>query len=67
MSTENSTPEAAQQANCVNLDQIAMKAYTIWQEQGCPSGRDFDHWIEAEAHYRKCLEEEARQENQAEA
>jgi Protein of unknown function (DUF2934) len=23
-------------------------AYRLWEEQGCPSGHDMDHWLEAE-------------------
>ena len=23
-------------------------AYQLWEQQGCPSGRDMDHWLEAE-------------------
>jgi hypothetical protein len=27
---------------------IARRAYEIWERQGRPHGRDFDHWLEAE-------------------
>jgi DUF2934 family protein len=29
-------------------EQIAQRAYQIWQDQGCCHGRDCDHWFEAE-------------------
>jgi len=27
---------------------IARRAYEIWERQGRPHGKDFDHWLEAE-------------------
>lgn len=27
---------------------IRDRAYAIWLEQGCPDGRDGDHWLQAE-------------------
>ncbi len=29
-------------------DEIRSIAYQIWQEEGCPDGRDVDHWLMAE-------------------
>lgn len=29
--------------------QIAERAYALWEEEGCPHGRDVDHWLKAEA------------------
>ena len=29
-------------------EQVAFRAYQIWQEQGQPEGRDIDHWVRAE-------------------
>lgn len=46
---------------CADLQAIAARAYAIWQERGCPEGRDLDHWIEAEAHFRRCAEEQQSQ------
>jgi hypothetical protein len=28
---------------------IAKRAYLIWEAAGCPSGRDREHWLQAEA------------------
>ncbi len=29
-------------------DEIRFIAYTLWEEEGYPSGRDCDHWYRAE-------------------
>lgn len=29
-------------------DEIAARAYQIWQHQGCPEGREDQHWQQAE-------------------
>jgi hypothetical protein len=29
-------------------DQIAVRAYQIWVANGCPQGRDTEHWLQAE-------------------
>jgi Protein of unknown function (DUF2934) len=34
---------------------IRKRAYLIWKREGCPSGRAFDHWVQA------CIEERERQ------
>jgi Protein of unknown function (DUF2934) len=26
---------------------IRARAYRIWEEEGCPEGRDVEHWIQA--------------------
>jgi hypothetical protein len=28
---------------------IQERAYQIWQEEGCPEGREQEHWLRAEA------------------
>ncbi|WP_420858551.1 DUF2934 domain-containing protein [Marivivens marinus] len=33
----------------IPTDQIAEAAYHIWMAEGCPAGRDQDHWLAAEA------------------
>jgi len=33
-------------------DEIAARAFTVWQRKGCPDGRDMDNWREAEAELR---------------
>lgn len=26
---------------------IRERAYAIWEQEGCPAGREFDHWVRA--------------------
>ncbi|WP_456739331.1 DUF2934 domain-containing protein [Bradyrhizobium sp. USDA 4471] len=28
--------------------QIRARAYELWEQSGCPSGRDWDFWLQAE-------------------
>ena len=32
-----------------NCEEIASRAYLLWEQQGCPAGRDLDHWLQVEA------------------
>lgn len=32
----------------VQAEEIAARAYKIWQQQGCPEGREQQHWSQAE-------------------
>jgi hypothetical protein len=32
-------------------DWIEKRAYQLWQEDGCPHGKDFDHWQQASAEF----------------
>lgn len=50
-------------AACADLEAIAARAYAIWQEQGQPDGHDFDHWIEAEAHFQRCRDDDNHKQN----
>jgi len=51
---EKSSPSTSQQAeNQISsdwppADAIAARAYKIWQQQGCPEGREEQHWWQAE-------------------
>ncbi len=29
-------------------DEVKLIAYRIWEEEGCPDGRDCEHWFRAE-------------------
>jgi hypothetical protein len=29
-------------------EEIRQLAYRIWQEEGCPDGRDVEHWLRAQ-------------------
>jgi hypothetical protein len=33
-------------------EQIAALAHAIWIDRGCPTGRDLEHWLEAERQLR---------------
>lgn len=48
-----------QRSDATNVDhnRIAARAYEIWLEQGCPEGRDKDHWYQAELELRKAIVE----------
>ncbi len=34
-------------------DEVKLIAYRIWEETGCPDGRDCEHWFQAEAVWEK--------------
>lgn len=44
MQPQPPTPDAALAAN-----DIALRAYLLWENEGRPEGRAFDHWLQAEA------------------
>jgi hypothetical protein len=31
-------------------EEVAAFAYKLWEAEGRPEGRDFDHWLQAKAH-----------------
>jgi hypothetical protein len=30
-------------------EEVRLIAYRMWEEEGCPNGRDCEHWLKAEA------------------
>lgn len=36
----------------ISTEQIADRAWQIWQREGCPEGRDLEHWLQAEKELR---------------
>jgi hypothetical protein len=36
--------------------QIRERAYAIWQQEGCPHGREWDHWVRAAGELSGCGE-----------
>lgn len=38
--------------NIPTHDQIAERAYYIWQSKGCPWGQSLDNWLEAERQFK---------------
>jgi len=52
MALEELTPAALPEtsiANAPNEDVIAVAAYYLWQQRGCPIGSDQEDWFLAEA------------------
>lgn len=35
------------QKEVVTEDDIRVRAYALWQRQGCPPGRELEHWLMA--------------------
>ena len=35
--------------SAISRDAIEKRAYEIWEQAGCPLGRNLDHWLRAEA------------------
>jgi uncharacterized protein YjbJ (UPF0337 family) len=42
------TDESFHTAGADRADRIRRRAYAIWQEEGSPDGREYDHWHRAE-------------------
>ncbi len=40
----------------LNHDEVARRAYDIWQAAGCPQGCDKEHWQQAEAELRAAFQ-----------
>lgn len=41
--------------------EIQRRAYEIWEAEGCPHGRDSDHWNKAEAEIREAIARQAQE------
>jgi hypothetical protein len=37
----------------ITHEEIAKRAREIWQKEGCPQGRDQEHWLQAESELRQ--------------
>ncbi len=35
------------------MDEIRHEAYLLWQQEGCPSDRELDHWLAAKERVRQ--------------
>jgi len=52
MKTEKQADESTttqEPASTSQQEQIASLSYHIWESEGCPEGRDAEHWAQAEA------------------
>jgi hypothetical protein len=29
-------------------ERVRRRAYELWESEGCPAGREYDHWLQAE-------------------
>lgn len=45
-------PASGEATNGPRHEQIANVAYFIWMSEGCPGGRDTNHWYQAEEQLR---------------
>lgn len=43
-----SSRQPAKEVRPPSRDEVALQAYLIYVRQGCPQGRDVQHWLEAE-------------------
>ncbi|HMJ90040.1 MAG TPA: DUF2934 domain-containing protein [Candidatus Acidoferrum sp.] len=41
--------KANTESNGISPESIARRAYEMWESEGRPDGRDYDHWLQAEA------------------
>ena len=41
-------PPSAMDSELVNVDEVAVRAYELWQERGCPIGSPEIDWLRAE-------------------
>jgi hypothetical protein len=48
MNTSSQNEPDSNLSNETTHGQIARRAYEIWEQEGCPEGRDHDHWLAAE-------------------
>jgi hypothetical protein len=40
-------------------DEIRLIAYSIWEEEGCPNGNDYERWLRAETIWEEKQKSEA--------
>ncbi len=49
-------------------EQVRHEAYRLWQQEGCPEGREIDHWLAAKeiVHHRRheAAEEQKRRDEE---
>lgn len=41
------TREHREKHDEVPLEEVRHEAYRLWQQEGCPAGRELDHWLAA--------------------
>ncbi len=45
---EEIAEEVRQIREAVTHEEIARRAHELWEQEGCPHGKDAEHWLEAE-------------------
>ena len=45
-------PEISVTPSPLDPSRISQRAWEIWQNEGCPEGRDVEHWLQAERELR---------------
>ena len=53
--TRASSAPRASNAPALTSDRVALRAYEIWLESGCPNGQHEEHWYRAERELRSRL------------
>ncbi len=48
-----SKPVSVPMVKLVSHDMISHRAWEIWNEEGCPQGRELEHWLRAERELRR--------------
>ena len=51
-SKSNTATTAIQKTPAPPFEKIALRAYQLWQESGCPEGKHDEHWFRAERELR---------------
>jgi hypothetical protein len=49
MNATTNQAEPSQDPGQVSPDEVAQRAYQLWEAAGRPSGQDLEHWLQAEA------------------
>jgi hypothetical protein len=47
-SSQQSTRSSSEFRETVSHEEIARRAHEIWEQEGCPEGREQEHWLQAE-------------------
>ena len=56
-----SVTQPIQDRDALQIKKIELRAYELWVHEGCPSGHDLDHWLQAEAEIAAEAATEARE------
>ena len=54
--SKTSKSENAIKTKAAHTEQVAKRAYEIWEACGCPPGCDREHWLQAEREVKELVE-----------